>query len=166
MVLRTVATYSITGKVVDMQSGRTLSAGNINAQAEDFMINGGGGGNGTAIKQDGSFQLKGLLPGRYRLTVATGFGGPGGGRGGQGGGPGAPGGPGGGGPRPFTKEVELGSSNIDNLTITITPGSTIRGKLEASGGAVPDNSRVSLTPRNDNIGIRGPGQVGQAQVNP
>jgi hypothetical protein len=170
MVLRTVSTYGITGRVIDMQSGRALSAGNINAQALDFMMNGGGGGSGSQIKPDGTFQLKGLLPGRYRLTIATGFGGPGGGRGGQGGPGGGPGGPGGtgggGGPRPFTKEVELSSSNIDNLTITITPGSTIRGKLEATGGAVPDNSRVSLTPRNDGVGFRGPGMTGQAQVNP
>jgi hypothetical protein len=165
MVLRIVSTYSITGKVVDMQSGRALAGGNVNAMAEDFMMNGGGGG--AQIKQDGTFQVKGLLPGRYRLTVSAGFGGRGGFGGDPGGGPGGRGGPGGGGgPRPFTKEVELSASNIDNLTITITPGSTVKGKLEATGGAVPDNSRVSLTPRSDNVGFRGPGMVGQAQVNP
>ncbi len=161
MVLRTVSTYSISGRVMDMQSGRALSAGNINAQAEDFMMNGGGGG-GSQIKPDGTFQLKGLLRGRYRLSVSTGFGGPGV-RAGLGG---LAGGPGGGGPRPFTKEVEISDSNIDNLTITITPGSTVRGKLEAAGGTVPDNSRVSLTPRNDSVGIRGPGPGAAAPVDP
>src|SRR5579871_375598 len=168
MVLRTLSTFSISGRVMDSQSGRMLSSGNINAMAEDFMMM-GGGNSGSQIKQDGSFQLKGLLPGHYRLTIQQGFGGPGGfgpaGRGGPGG-PNAQGRGGQAAPRPFTKEVELQSSNIDNLTIVITPGSTIRGKLEAEGGAVPDNSRVTLTPRNDQVGFRGPGMTGQAQVNP
>jgi hypothetical protein len=169
LILRTVSTYSISGRVMDMESGRPLSAGSINAMSEDFMVNGGSGA-GSNIKADGTFQLKGLLPGRYRLNIMNAFGGPGG-RGGFGGGAGGAqpvrGGPGGGGPpRPFTKEVDLGASNIDNLTITITPGSTVKGKLQAEGGALPDNSRVNLTPRSDNVSFRAMGGTAAAQVNP
>jgi hypothetical protein len=166
MVLRTVQTFSVSGKVIDLVAGHALVGGNINAMPDDFFMGGGGGGfGGGQIKQDGTFLLKGLTPGHYRLQVAGFGGGGGGGRGG----PGGPGGPGGGqvggGPRMFSKAIDIGTQNVTDLVISIGPGATIKGKVEAEGGALPDNMRVNMSQRGDgSAGFRGPGGTASAQI--
>ena len=172
MVLRSVPTYTVSGKVIDLVAGHAVGAGNISALPDDFFMGGGGGFGSGTIKPDGTFQLKGLTPGHYRLQV-MGFG-EGGGRGGRGGfgGPGGQGQAGGQGgaapapPRIFTKAIDIGTQNITDLVIAIGPGATIKGKVQADGGALPANMRVNMTPRSEAgaAGFRGAGGTSSAQV--
>lgn len=165
MVLRSVQTYTVSGKVIDLVAGHPVVGGNINAVSEDvFMGGGGGGGNGGQIKADGTFLLKGLAPGHYRLQVMSFSDGEGGRRVPQAQAPGQGGGrPGG--PRMFFKAVDINTQNISDLVIAIGPGATIKGKVEAEGGALPENMRVNLTQRSDlGAAFRGPGGASSGQV--
>jgi hypothetical protein len=54
------------------------------------------------------------------------------------------------------KSLDVGTANITDLLITISPGTTIKGKLQAEGGTLPANMRVNLRPRGDAGGFRGP----------
>ncbi len=177
MVLKTVPTFNVSGKVMDLAAGRPVAGGNVMAMNEDvFSTMGGGGGMGNGqIKPDGTFQLRGLSPGHYRLQVmALGEGGgPGGGRGGprvgaaQVGAPGQPQQ----GPRTFTKAIDVGQANITDLVIQIGPGATVKGKITAEGGDLPTGMRVNLISRGDGgvagamaMAFRGPGMASAGEV--
>ena len=166
LVLRTVPTFSVSGRVIDIEAGHPVAGGMINIMPDDVFSGGGGFGNGQ-IKPDGTFTIKGLASGHYHLQVMGFGGGVAGGAGGRGGqaanvaqavagavriNVGQGGGPG----RMIMKSIDVGTANITDLVITIGPGTTIKGKLQAEGGTLPANMRVNLRPRSEGGGFRGP----------
>ena len=130
LIMRSVPTYSISGKVIDGASGKPLAEGFVAFIGGDIMTLRIGGANGM-IRPDGAFRLSGLLPGKGRLlivvpargnTMST---------------------------APFTKAVEIGAANITDMQVVITPGVAVRGRIVAEGGTPPDNMRVTLVVKSE-----------------
>lgn len=130
VIMKSVPTYSISGKVSDGASGKPVTEGVVMFISTEFMLMSVGGGT-SALRPDGSFKVIGLLPGKGRLVVITNT------RGGTTAG------------QPFTKAVELGAANITDFPLVITPGVAVRGKVVAEGGTLPDNTRVTLVVKSE-----------------
>lgn len=132
--LRPVPTFSVSGRVLD-QMGKPLSEGFVSAMAADSFTTRFGG---NQIRPDGSFRMRGLIPGRYRLMIMIS----------DRGGSGMSG-------RPVSKPFDLGAANLENLVVTVGPGVSVHGRLVAEGGTVTsDNLRIMLSPKGE--GMVGP----------
>jgi hypothetical protein len=53
--------------------------------------------------------------------------------------------------RPFVKTFDMGEANVTGLVITMGPGVSIKGKVVAEGGTVPENLRLSLMPKGEGL---------------
>ena len=127
-----VPTFSVSGKVLDLVTGRPVTSGGVSARSEESSM---GFFAGDRIRSDGSFRLAGLVPGRYQLMAFVerpglsifGFG------------------------SVVMKPFELREANIENMVVTVGPGVTVRGKIVAEGGEVStDGLRVMLMPKAGN----------------
>jgi len=135
-------TYSVAGRVVDLRTGRPASGAFLNLYPEDFGI----GTQGNAqTRPDGSFKLTNIAPGHYRLMVSIVEAGM---RNNA---------------APFTKAVDV-AGNVGDLNVGVGAGATIKGRLKAEGGDLPDKVRVSLLTRNANGNISFGGGVNAANA--
>jgi hypothetical protein len=131
--LRPAPTYSLSGKVFDRATGQPLAGGFVSVMGNDLAS--GRFGGGTQVSPDGSFYLRGLAPGRYRLMINTRVRG---------------GGPEGESTRPTVRSLDLGAANIDNLMIVVGPGPEVRGHVLVDGDTAASQSlRVWLSPKGD-----------------
>lgn len=125
VTLQTVTTYSLSGKVMDGSSGNAMTGGFISATSANVIRMGGGG---AQIRPDGSFKITSIPTGRVRLSInardstanVT---------------------------RSFVHSVDVGASDISGLIVTLYPPVSVRGKLIAEGGTLPERLRVSLPSR-------------------
>ena len=130
--MQKVPTYSVSGKVLDLVTGRPVTSGGVSARSEESSMFFFGG---DRIRSDGSFRLAGLVPGRYQLIAFVE----------------RPGASGFGMRSPVLKRFDLHEANIENMVVTVGPGVAVRGKIVAEGGAVStDGLRVMLMPKAGN----------------
>ena len=131
--MQKIPTFSVSGKVLDLVTGRPITSGFVVARVAEYtMFFGSGGGR---IRSDGSFRLAGLVPGRYQLIAFVE----------------RPGASGFGMRSPVRKRFDLREANIENMVVTVGPGVAVRGKIVAEGGEVStDGLRVMLMPKAGN----------------
>ena len=127
--MQKVPTFSVSGRLLDLATGRPFTSGFVSASAEESTMFSLGG---DRIRSDGSFRLAGLVPGRYQLLVFV--------------------------QRPGTSGFSFGSAvmkpfdlreaNIESMVVTVGPGVTVRGTIVAEGGEVSTGGlRVMLMPK-------------------
>lgn len=137
--MRQVPTFSVSGKVIDLETGEPVKEGAINVTPMDAITGGfgysiGGVGYGQ-LRPDGTFRVRGLLPGRHRLLVMRPE------RSGSGTYTSS---------RAVVKTIELGAADLENVVVTVGPGVTVRGRIVADGGTIsPEGLRVNLAPKTD-----------------
>lgn len=137
--MRSVPTYSVSGKVIDLETGEPVKEGTINVTPMDAITGGfgysiGGFGYGQ-LRPDGTFRVRGLLSGRHRLLVMRPE------RSGSGTYTSS---------RAVVKTIELGAADLENVVVTVGPGVTVRGRIIADGGTIsPEGLRVNLSPKTD-----------------
>ena len=126
-----VPTFHVSGKVLDLVTGRPVTSGVVTVQAEDAAR--GMFFSFDQIRGGGSFRLAGLLPGRYRLLAFVERPGSGPGR------------------LAIVKPFDLRDANIKNMVVTVGPGVTVRGRIVAEGGEVSaDGLRAMLVAKAGN----------------
>ena len=131
--MQKVSTFSVSGKVLDLVTGRPVTSGGVSASAEESTM---GFFGGDRIRSDGSFRLAGLVPGRYQLVAFV-----------Q-----RPGSSGFGFGSAVMKPFDLREANIENMVVTVGPGVTVRGKIVAEGGEVStEGLRVMLMSKASNF---------------
>ncbi len=135
--MQKVPTFSVSGKVLDLVTGRPVTSGGVSARSEESSMFFFGG---DRIRSDGSFRLEGLVPGRYQLMVFV-----------Q-----RPGSSGFGFRSAVMKRFDLREADIENMVVTVVPGVTVRGKIVAEGGEVStDGLRVMLMSKAGNFPFPG-----------
>jgi protocatechuate 3,4-dioxygenase beta subunit len=121
--LRSSQTYHVRGKVVgnlpDSDTQRvTLQIG---PQDEEFPMT---LGMGPMMKRDHTFDIAGVAPGSYSLTLSV-FGGA---------------------FRSFARQtVEVGSSDLNGVVLTVAPSGTIRGQVRVEGTPASGSAQANLT---------------------
>ena len=126
-----VPTFSVSGKVLDLVTGRPVTSGGVTVQAEDAAR--GMFFSFDRIRGGGSFRLAGLLPGRYQLIAFVERPGSGPGR------------------LPIAKLFDLRDANIENMVVTVGPGVTVQGRIVTKGGEVSaDGLRAMLVAKAGN----------------
>jgi hypothetical protein len=138
----------ITGVTVQDAGGVRVNLVSREGGATSMLMAGGTAG---AVRQDGSFQVARVQPGSYYL-IAERMGGGGGGRGGMGG-PGA-------GPVGRTT-VDVGSSDVSDLVVTMVDPVPVTGTVKVEGQQTQDTQSptmsLSLTPAEYIPGLPGGG---------
>ena len=133
--MQKVPTFSVSGKVLDLVTGRPVTSGFVGTRMEESTMFFGSGGD--RIRSDGNFRLAGLVPGRYRLIVFVAR--PGAGRSSS----------------PVVKPFDLHEANIENMEVRVGPGVTVHGKIVAKGGEVSFHGlHVMLTSRASSYALR------------
>ncbi len=122
------STYEVRGSVLDRRTGKAAAGGSINLTLLNRIAEGGGS---SAIAQDGTFRVPGVLPGRYSILVGL---------------QGAFQGPQSGG---VPNMIDVGAQDVTGLVITAGGLTTLRGRMVADGGTLPDSLRVNVAPRGE-----------------
>ncbi len=150
--LATAPLATVRGTVlsIDQRPGRlSLSVSRIDADRLDRSST------GSEVNSDGSFEVAGLTPGRYRLGASERM--PGADRWGPGGLL-----------RAFGAiEVQVDGSDVDGVSITLRPGSALTGRLIADGGGPPPATaaiQVTLVPFDRDLFVMAPSSVSPAVV--
>jgi Carboxypeptidase regulatory-like domain len=132
--LARIQTYSVRGHVTDLSGSNARPFYWIRASSEDTPES--AEVTGIADFNDGAFELVGLLPGNYSLTV-QGSDGMGHSLFGQ-------------------TKVVISNTNVDSVNLAISAGLTIRGKVVLEGKSqLPSLVYVGLHPRNSEQELRG-----------
>jgi len=124
--------FSVSGRVVDSTSGQPAGGAFVNIGPEDYSA--GGSSVNTTAGPDGTFHLTEVTPGYYRLSsnlrnatvqqqpqqqpIATAM-----------------------------RMVQVSDRNINDLTIRLGPGASIRGRVTAVGADLPSTVRIQLLGR-------------------
>lgn len=156
IALRRGRLYQVQGKVtgVTAQDARGVRVNLVPREggaSSMFMA----GGTAAAVSQDGSFRVARVQPGSYHLVAESmGGGGRGGGRGGPGGG-----GPGAG--QVGRTTVDVGSSDVTNVIVTMVDPVPVTGTVKVEGqqtqGTESQAMSLSLTPAEFIPGMPGGG---------
>jgi protocatechuate 3,4-dioxygenase beta subunit len=119
---RKMSTFRIRGKVLD-ESGKPAQAASVMAApAEGYFL--GMRGMGVARNADGSFEITGVQPGSYTLIANRG------GRGGT---------------RSVARlPVQVGTRDLDGVTLQLQPTFAISGTVRAPEGVSVANARITL----------------------
>ncbi len=137
--LRPVPTYSVLGKVLDQQTGQPVTEGYVTAIAAGGEVMSTRLGAANQLRPDGSFQVRGLLPGRYWLFAMAG------GRSEAS-------------RRSAVRVVDVGGANVENVIFALGHGVLVRGRLSVEGGSLsPERLRLSLSMRGDGYVLDFPG---------
>ncbi len=121
--LRTAPTYHIRGKIVGPLPDGTNDRLQVNASARGddemgFMVLGG-----TGAAKDRSFDIAGVAPGPYTVTVFS------------------PNGP----PKTLGhQEVDVGQGDVNNVQVMIVPPGTVHGQVSFDGNAPAGTSSANL----------------------
>ncbi|HXP87350.1 MAG TPA: carboxypeptidase-like regulatory domain-containing protein [Bryobacteraceae bacterium] len=142
-------------------SGRVINTAAPAALTTSVMLTPRGGFIGPFLNRsvvsgaNGKFELRGVPPGSYDAIASTNFGG-----------------------KTYTtrQAVEIGTGNIENLTLTIGAGTTINGRLRIDGNpaSAPSSIQVTLRPRElgiifgpiPTVTVKDDGSFALADVNP
>lgn len=124
--LREATVFNVSGKVVDLRTGVAASGARLfYSQDSGSAYSGPFNGNGQA-KADGTFRLTGLGAGHYRVgvqvldtnsrgrTIVT------------------------------QRFFDVPDRSVTGLTFTLAPGATLRGRVQAAGGNLPEKLAVRL----------------------
>ncbi len=130
ITLHETTVYSVAGTVVDDTTGTAVAA-NINLQPEDYSA--GGSSAFANTKNDGTFRLSEVAPGRYRVFINV--------RDME---PGSPTN------RNVIRSLDVSDHDIDNAVFHVGPGSTMTGRVIADGGDLPPSLQVQMTSRDGN----------------
>jgi uncharacterized surface anchored protein len=117
--LKDSAVYTVSGRVMDIRTGQPVSNSVIAVRLSGMIST---GATNAVIGANGVFRIPDLTPGRYSLQFSTQ--GPSGRIGGS-------------------KTVEV-NGDVSDVTLTIGPGATIKGRLQAEGGDLPAQVQVQL----------------------
>ena len=135
-----VPTLSVSGKVVDLVTGRPVQ-GSVQVRPDDVTMP---EFNSGLRKSDGSFRVRGLVPGRHYLIVHVARSRNSGKR------------------SPLVKPFDLRDANIENMEVRVGPGVTVHGKIVAKGGEVSFHGlRVMLTSKASSYALRVRGYMSQ-----
>ena len=136
-----VPTLSVSGKVVDLVTGRPVQ-GSVQVRPDDVTMPEFSSG---LRKSDGSFRVRGLVPGRHYLIVHVARSRNSGKR------------------SPLlVKPFDLRDANIENMEVRVGPGVTVHGKIVAKGGEVSfDGLRVMLASKASTYALRVRGYMSQ-----
>ncbi len=124
--------FTVSGRVLDIATGQAAAGASVNLQPEDYTA--GGSNANTTAAPDGTFHLTEVTPGNYRIyvnwrTVNSG-------QQQQ--------------PVNATRTVQVSGRNIDNVTINLGAGATVKGRVIAVGADLPGTVRIQLLGRNSN----------------
>jgi protocatechuate 3,4-dioxygenase beta subunit len=116
--MRREAVYSIRGVVIDATSGKPVAA-NLNARSKENLEFGLGVG-GTNSREDGTFELRNLLPGAYLLEAGSNNGVQGSAK----------------------EEITVTDSDVTGLKLALTQGAAMAGtiRIESAGPQTPINN--------------------------
>ena len=126
--MRREAVYSIRGLLIDGATGKPVAA-NVNARPKDSLGFGIGMG-GTNSREDGTFELRNLLPGVYLLFAASNNGAQG----------------------TATEEITIMDSDLTGVKLALTQGATMTGTIKLEGASPEARTNVNVRP---NILLRG-----------
>jgi protocatechuate 3,4-dioxygenase beta subunit len=145
--LRQTPTYTLSGRIIDPATGQALSGAQVSvapANPQDMAYN----GRGTSMRQDGTFTVSGLVPGRYRIQIrrptsvaraADGtitdisFSGP---------------------VNTTMKFFDMPAADVRDFLITADPGATVKGKVILDGAPSPPQSTQRSTQNRGSITLR------------
>jgi protocatechuate 3,4-dioxygenase beta subunit len=123
------AVFQVSGRVMDLTTGQPAAGAFVNIGPEDYTA--GGSAVNTTAGPDGTFRLTEVTPGSYRLAsnmrtanAAQNI--------------------------TAVRIVQVSDRDISNLTITLGPGATIKGRVTAVGADAPSVVRVQLLGRSSN----------------
>lgn len=151
--LQPVPTFTLAGRVFDSLTGQAAAGTRIALSISDI----GRGGGSATTRPDGSFAIRSLFPGRYRLTINQ-QGGPGGGgmiagmigdavagAAGRGGGPAGRGNAG-----MTVKMFDMPANDVRDFVAALDHPVSVRGRIVVEGGQLAARgSRISLSPRTE-----------------
>jgi hypothetical protein len=119
-IMRAGATYSVSGKIVNLARGQPAANTQFMVASDELMPT-------VAVQSqtraDGTFRVTGLASGRYRMQIRDNAN------------------------SPSTRLLEVGNSNITGMEIGVGLTATVKGRIKADGGDVPEHARVQLMPK-------------------
>lgn len=127
--LHETAVFSVSGKVVDLRTNAAVGGATFFYRQESESMQVGGTAGTAQGKADGTFRLLELTPGRYRVALQVLD-------------------PNSRGRATLTQRMlDVPNHNLSGVTFTISPGATLKGRIQAQGGDLPEQLRVQLLVR-------------------
>jgi hypothetical protein len=121
-------TLRVRGRVTNAAGGGRQ---NINVMLMPRDRLGGMTRNSSVARDNGQFEVRGVVPGPYTLVAMI---------------------PNGDKTLSVRQSLDVGSANIDNVLLTITPGADIAGRVRADGQATPSLTAMRLSLQSAEIG--------------
>jgi protocatechuate 3,4-dioxygenase beta subunit len=125
VTLQEATLFDVSGRVFDAETGQPVTNAFLNlmpANANGFNAN-------DRAEADGTFRIRNVVPGSYRLMVT------------------APSVDRNKPPTSVTRLLDMTNGAVSDLVIRVGPGSTVKGTVKSAGGPVPEGVQVSLTQR-------------------
>ena len=140
--MRREAVYSIRGLLIDGVTGKPVTA-NINVQPKDNPGFGLGMGR-TNSREDGTFELRNLLPGVYILGAASNDGAQG----------------------MASEEITITDSDLTGVKLTLAQGATMTGTIKLEGASAEARANIVIRPTIVLRGVEGSNRAVGAQTKP
>ena len=119
--------YTLTGKVVDAQTGQAVANVYVMARTADGFANGG-------AQLTDSFTIHGLMPGKYVLTAHEATGGVG---------------------KTARQVVDVGSADLTGVVLTLGAGIEVGGTVRTGGEVPEDATKIQFFLQGDDTNIAG-----------